>query len=90
MCLSLEKPEVSRECIMNPTCAADYHWSVGPWSQCSRHCGKGQRRRKVRCLNRESERVERELCDKRDKPNRREVCFLRNCESIVDFGFGIF
>ena len=32
MCMSLEKPAVSKECVMNE-CSAEYHWSVGPWAQ---------------------------------------------------------
>lgn len=32
MCMSLTKPEVSKQCKMN-ACDAKYHWSVGSWSQ---------------------------------------------------------
>ena len=32
MCMSLEKPEVNKECAMNP-CDAEYRWSVLPWSK---------------------------------------------------------
>ena len=70
--------KVTKQCVMNP-CNATFHWSVGPWSQCSKSCGPGFRRRKVRCLDRREGRVPREKCEQKDRPRRRESCFLRNC-----------
>ncbi len=34
MCMTLTRPNVSKECVMNP-CDADYRWSIGPWSAVS-------------------------------------------------------
>ncbi|KAH7678306.1 Thrombospondin type 1 domain containing protein, partial [Aphelenchoides avenae] len=46
---------------------------------CSKQCGAGYRKRRVRCIDRAGKRVGRELCPKDGRPNRREQCFLRNC-----------
>uniref|UniRef100_A0A9J2P3P8 Peptidase M12B domain-containing protein n=1 Tax=Ascaris lumbricoides TaxID=6252 RepID=A0A9J2P3P8_ASCLU len=79
MCIGLPRPPLSQQCVMNP-CDAKYRWSVGPWSQCSVSCGEGLRRRRVRCLDREGHRANKELCDANsDRPKRTESCFLRNC-----------
>ncbi|KAI1733039.1 GON domain-containing protein [Ditylenchus destructor] len=80
MCLSLEKPQVSKECKLGP-CGVDasYRWSVGPWSHCSKSCGPGFRKRKIRCMDKTGERISRELCEQTKRPRRREPCFVRNC-----------
>ncbi|MFH4978316.1 hypothetical protein AB6A40_005025 [Gnathostoma spinigerum] len=79
LCIALPRPSVSKQCAINP-CNAKYRWSVGPWSECSAPCGSGFRRRRVRCLDRDGNRVARSLCDQNpDRPRRREPCFLRNC-----------
>lgn len=78
MCMSLDKPDVNRECNMN-SCDAEYRWSVNAWEPCSRSCGPGYRRRKTPCLDRDGIKVHKSKCNKKLRPRHRESCFIRNC-----------
>lgn len=79
LCLGLPKPPIRKKCAVKP-CSYEYRWGTGKWSNCSKQCGPGIRKRKVVCLNKEGVEVDTKLCDKgRDRPRRRESCFIRNC-----------
>uniref|UniRef100_A0A915LH22 Uncharacterized protein n=2 Tax=Meloidogyne incognita group TaxID=654580 RepID=A0A915LH22_MELJA len=83
MCMALEnKPIVTQECEIN-SCNARFHWNAGPWSKCSKSCGPGFKRRKVRCLDKLGGRTTNSPdgggCDLTTRPKRREPCFIRNC-----------
>uniref|UniRef100_A0A914HLQ9 Caspase family p20 domain-containing protein n=1 Tax=Globodera rostochiensis TaxID=31243 RepID=A0A914HLQ9_GLORO len=50
-------------------------------AECSKNCGRGFRRRKVRCLaaRNNSVRLDKGKCTEQNRPRRREPCFVRNC-----------
>nr|XP_023669699.1 A disintegrin and metalloproteinase with thrombospondin motifs 16-like isoform X1 [Paramormyrops kingsleyae] len=58
-------------------------WSASPWSQCSRKCGKGQRRRTVVCRSSEPGGQAGVLpdssCVAEPKPSAQEPCVLKRC-----------
>ncbi|MBN3302553.1 ATS8 metalloproteinase, partial [Amia calva] len=55
-------------------------WQMGPWSSCSRTCGRGERRRSVFCIDYTGKTVEPEKCDpsKQPKPVSGE-CLYQEC-----------
>uniref|UniRef100_A0A8C4SLX1 ADAM metallopeptidase with thrombospondin type 1 motif, 16 n=1 Tax=Erpetoichthys calabaricus TaxID=27687 RepID=A0A8C4SLX1_ERPCA len=59
-------------------------WSVGPWSECSRKCGKGQKKRTVVCKSTNPSPKPQILpdssCITEDKPKSQESCFLKRCQ----------
>ncbi|GMT24056.1 hypothetical protein PFISCL1PPCAC_15353, partial [Pristionchus fissidentatus] len=79
-CAALDEPEKIRECSL-PSCTAKFHWESGPWQSCSSTCGKGVRRRRVRCVDSATG----ARSDKKEclaivsRPPRTEECFLKNC-----------
>uniref|UniRef100_W5KZF1 ADAM metallopeptidase with thrombospondin type 1 motif 16 n=1 Tax=Astyanax mexicanus TaxID=7994 RepID=W5KZF1_ASTMX len=56
-------------------------WSTGPWSQCSRKCGKGVRKRTVECVSSTpgSRTLPDSLCVLLPKPHSQESCMLKRC-----------
>ncbi|KAM3841814.1 A disintegrin and metalloproteinase with thrombospondin motifs 16 [Vipera latastei] len=58
-------------------------WSTGPWSECSRTCGKGWRKRTVLCKSFSSSHWDQILpdaaCAAELKPNMQETCLLKRC-----------
>ncbi|BFY97258.1 hypothetical protein BsWGS_00298 [Bradybaena similaris] len=46
-CRQAEKPAIAQQCEKG-LCT---HWKVASWSECSRECGVGERRRSVRCVD---------------------------------------
>ncbi|XP_061677121.1 A disintegrin and metalloproteinase with thrombospondin motifs 16 isoform X2 [Syngnathoides biaculeatus] len=59
-------------------------WTTGPWSQCSRKCGNGSRKRTVLCARPEagsqSQTVQDSLCAGLLKPVSQESCFIKRCQ----------
>uniref|UniRef100_A0A8D0HE83 ADAM metallopeptidase with thrombospondin type 1 motif 16 n=1 Tax=Sphenodon punctatus TaxID=8508 RepID=A0A8D0HE83_SPHPU len=58
-------------------------WSVGPWSECSRTCGKGWRKRTVVCKSTNPSPWAKILadaaCPVKLKPKTQEACLLKRC-----------
>ncbi|VCW76826.1 unnamed protein product, partial [Gulo gulo] len=55
-------------------------WSLGPWSQCSKSCGRGVRKREVLCKSSPvAENVPETLCSSIPKPESQEGCVLGRC-----------
>lgn len=54
-------------------------WNVGTWSHCSKSCGRGFKRRQVRCLTGTGVDLPREHCSGRRKPQELDLCYLRTC-----------
>ncbi|XP_033120586.1 ADAMTS-like protein 1 [Anneissia japonica] len=75
------KPTSTRPCNEVP-CEAE--WVTGDWSNCSRECGSGLRRRMVYCHQRTVERqvieVDPSLCPQNQKPSQIEDCNQIDCE----------
>uniref|UniRef100_A0A8R1E7G1 GON domain-containing protein n=1 Tax=Caenorhabditis japonica TaxID=281687 RepID=A0A8R1E7G1_CAEJA len=76
-CELFPKPIESQRCVLNP-CDSEFKWSFGPWGECSKSCGQGIRRRRVKCVASDGRRVERSKCTTK-KPRRTQYCFERNC-----------
>ncbi|CAJ0956895.1 unnamed protein product [Ranitomeya imitator] len=58
-------------------------WSTGPWSQCSRSCGKGIKKREVYCRSVNSEKhkiLPENLCSASSKPESTEICISARCQ----------
>ncbi|XP_037533012.1 A disintegrin and metalloproteinase with thrombospondin motifs 16 isoform X2 [Nematolebias whitei] len=59
-------------------------WTTGPWSQCSRKCGSGLKRRTVVCSSNDTGAQTYTLpdgeCAGLQKPASQESCFLRRCQ----------
>jgi len=54
-------------------------WEVGPWSHCSKSCGRGYKRRSLRCVTQNSLTLPRDHCCGRKKPQELDLCNLRPC-----------
>ncbi|EPY85805.1 A disintegrin and metalloproteinase with thrombospondin motifs 18 [Camelus ferus] len=55
-------------------------WSLGPWSQCSKTCGRGVRKRDVLCKSTAAaEGVPESLCASTPRPESQEGCVLGRC-----------
>uniref|UniRef100_A0A8C8ZJ62 A disintegrin and metalloproteinase with thrombospondin motifs 18 n=1 Tax=Prolemur simus TaxID=1328070 RepID=A0A8C8ZJ62_PROSS len=54
-------------------------WSLGPWSQCSKTCGRGVRKREVLCKSSAAETVPESLCTSLPRPEAQEGCVLGRC-----------
>ncbi|XP_054638948.1 A disintegrin and metalloproteinase with thrombospondin motifs 16 isoform X1 [Dunckerocampus dactyliophorus] len=59
-------------------------WKLGPWSQCSRKCGNGLRKRTVLCTrpntDTQSQTLADSLCAGLPKPASQESCFIKRCQ----------
>lgn len=54
-------------------------WHVGPWSPCSRTCGKGFKKRALRCKTQTGDLLSRDRCSGVRKPQELDFCNLRPC-----------
>ncbi|KAM6932960.1 A disintegrin and metalloproteinase with thrombospondin motifs 15-like [Xenentodon cancila] len=54
-------------------------WDAGAWSQCSKSCGRGFKRRPVRCMTDNGLSLPREHCSGRRKPQELDLCNLMPC-----------
>ncbi|KAK2493422.1 hypothetical protein MC885_020448 [Smutsia gigantea] len=55
-------------------------WSLGPWSQCSKTCGRGMRKREVLCKSSATaEALPENLCSSTLRPESQEGCVLGRC-----------
>uniref|UniRef100_A0A8C6UWE2 ADAM metallopeptidase with thrombospondin type 1 motif, 16 n=1 Tax=Neogobius melanostomus TaxID=47308 RepID=A0A8C6UWE2_9GOBI len=59
-------------------------WSTGPWSECSRKCGNGLKKRTLLCTSTnpgsQSHTVPDSLCVGLPKPTSQETCFNKRCQ----------
>uniref|UniRef100_A0A452HEC0 Peptidase M12B domain-containing protein n=1 Tax=Gopherus agassizii TaxID=38772 RepID=A0A452HEC0_9SAUR len=54
-------------------------WEVSPWSPCSKTCGRGFKRRMLKCSARAGQLLPRDRCNLRKKPQELDFCTLRPC-----------
>uniref|UniRef100_A0A3B5ANX1 ADAM metallopeptidase with thrombospondin type 1 motif 16 n=1 Tax=Stegastes partitus TaxID=144197 RepID=A0A3B5ANX1_9TELE len=59
-------------------------WTAGPWSQCSRKCGNGLKKRTVLCTSTnpdaQTHTLPDSMCAGLPKPASQESCFLKRCQ----------
>lgn len=55
-------------------------WEVGDWSPCSKACGKGFKRRLIRCITNVGKLLPREKCADKKKPQELDFCSLAPCK----------
>ncbi|XP_064825474.1 A disintegrin and metalloproteinase with thrombospondin motifs 1 [Oncorhynchus masou masou] len=58
------RPLASRTCATQP-CPS---WFLGEWSACSKSCGRGFRKRPLRCVGHNGRTLAHESCDPKDRP----------------------
>lgn len=73
-CDSVDRPVAMRAC--GDPCP---RWDVGTWSHCSKSCGRGFKRRSVRCLTENGLGLPREHCSGKRKPQELDLCNLTPC-----------
>ncbi|KAJ3589609.1 hypothetical protein NHX12_010454 [Muraenolepis orangiensis] len=73
-CEAGQRPAASRAC--GDLCPA---WAIGDWSLCSRTCGKGFKRRSLRCLSAAGKLLTRDHCSGARKPQELDFCLLALC-----------
>ncbi|XP_051895767.1 A disintegrin and metalloproteinase with thrombospondin motifs 15-like [Pristis pectinata] len=73
-CDTTQKPEVIRHC--GDPCPV---WEIGGWSPCSKSCGKGFKRRLIKCKADTGHALPREHCSIRKKPQELDFCTVRPC-----------
>ncbi|NXS34874.1 ATS15 metalloproteinase, partial [Pomatostomus ruficeps] len=73
-CDAAQRPADVRLC--GEPCPA---WEAGPWSPCSKSCGRGFKRRALKCLVPTGRLLPRESCNFRRKPQELDFCTLRPC-----------
>lgn len=54
-------------------------WELGNWSPCSKSCGRGFKRRPLKCMGHGGRLLARDQCDLRRKPQELDFCVLRPC-----------
>lgn len=73
-CDSADRPVAVRAC--GDPCPT---WDVGTWSHCSKSCGRGFKRRPVRCMTENGLNLPRDHCSGRRKPQELDLCNLKSC-----------
>ncbi|MEQ2306171.1 A disintegrin and metalloproteinase with thrombospondin motifs 15 [Ameca splendens] len=73
-CDSTKRPAAVRAC--GDPCPM---WEVGSWSQCSKSCGRGFKRRPVRCITETGLNLQRNHCSGKRKPQELDLCNLTPC-----------
>lgn len=75
-CTNELKPDDVRPCADIP-CP---QWQLGEWSSCSKTCGKGFRKRLLKCVSYEGSNLPQDNCDASKKPKHLiDFCTLSNC-----------
>ncbi|XP_061745079.1 A disintegrin and metalloproteinase with thrombospondin motifs 1 [Nerophis ophidion] len=70
------RPLASRACSSQP-CPA---WLLGEWSTCSKTCGRGFRKRQLRCIGQDGRTLTHDSCDSKDRPRPLlELCYQSAC-----------
>lgn len=70
------RPLVSRSCASH-LCPS---WLSGQWSECSKTCGRGFRKRPLRCIGHDGHTLAFDSCDPKDRPRPLlEMCNQRAC-----------
>lgn len=54
-------------------------WSIGEWSACSKTCGKGFKRRPLRCITQSGVHLPRDHCSGKKKPQELDFCTVQTC-----------
>ncbi|XP_028563636.2 A disintegrin and metalloproteinase with thrombospondin motifs 15 [Podarcis muralis] len=54
-------------------------WEASSWSPCSKTCGRGFKRRMLKCMGRGAVLLPRDRCNLRKKPQELDFCTLRPC-----------
>lgn len=60
-------------------CPSETTWRIGEWSACSKTCGKGTRKRSVKCKMLNNETVDDGYCVDKLKPNTTQPCDNVSC-----------
>ncbi|XP_047420546.1 A disintegrin and metalloproteinase with thrombospondin motifs 1 [Sciurus carolinensis] len=75
-CAKEVKPASTRPCAEMP-CP---HWQLGEWSPCSKTCGKGYKKRTLKCLSHDGGVLSHESCDPSKKPKHYiDFCTIAEC-----------
>ncbi|XP_053312790.1 A disintegrin and metalloproteinase with thrombospondin motifs 1 [Spea bombifrons] len=75
-CAKELKPDDIRPCADTP-CP---QWQLGDWSSCSKTCGKGFRKRFLKCVSYDGSNLPQESCDLLKKPKHLiDFCTVSNC-----------
>lgn len=70
------RPSSSRPCTMH----ACPNWVVGEWSACSKTCGRGFRKRSLRCVGHDGHVLSHDSCHAKDRPRPLlDICILSAC-----------
>ncbi|XP_061659287.1 A disintegrin and metalloproteinase with thrombospondin motifs 1 isoform X2 [Syngnathoides biaculeatus] len=70
------RPLASRSCASQP-CPT---WLLGEWSVCSKTCGRGFRKRQLRCIGYDGHTLTHDSCDSKDRPRPLlELCYRAAC-----------
>ncbi|TKC37122.1 hypothetical protein EI555_011576, partial [Monodon monoceros] len=73
-CDTAHRPADTRAC--GEPCPA---WELGAWSPCSKSCGRGFKRRPLKCVGHGGRLLARDRCNLRRKPQELDFCVLRPC-----------
>lgn len=73
-CDAAHRPVETRSC--GEPCPT---WELGAWSPCSKSCGRGFKRRPLKCMGHGGRLLARDQCDLRRKPQELDFCILRPC-----------
>ncbi|XP_053405667.1 thrombospondin type-1 domain-containing protein 4-like isoform X1 [Mercenaria mercenaria] len=79
-CDGTSKPAAEKQCRIDSECGGK--WFSGPWSQCSRSCGLGEKSRQVVCMVSMGSRLvpsAKSNCNAGDKPRERKECTEAEC-----------